>query len=74
MTNDHSACDHRDAERREVLDDLHQSREEALTWHGSGHFRWRSSEAITRHNRRVRYHESAGTISSAEAVRLRIPF
>lgn len=69
MTNDLSAC-----ERCETLDELEKSREEALTWYGSGHFRWRSSENIVLHNRRVRYHESAGTITSAEADRLRIPF
>ena len=59
--------------RYSVLQELFADRRRANAWRGHGHFRWKESEAIAEHNRRVGEAARKAEISDAEAWRLTIP-
>lgn len=60
--------------KNQLLRELEKDRAHAGQYHGSKPFRYRSSEAIDRHNRMVRKCEQAGEITNEEANRLAIRY
>lgn len=60
--------------KEQLIEELEEDRDRANTYYGTKPFRYRSSEAMDRHNRTIKKLVEAGEITSQKADRLRCKY